>query len=105
MKEGLLLALSMGCNRIILSSDCMDAVKAINEGGSSGTVAAIFDECYHLATEFPIVVFEHSHREANSMAHELARLAKCSPECVWRDGPPTSIRSLLLADVTIISDK
>lgn len=105
MKEGLKLAQTIGCNRIILSSDCLEAVNAMVEGGSSGPAAAIFDDCYHLATEFPKIIFEHCHREANSVAHELARVARGSCVQVWLDDPPYSILSMLLADVTLILDK
>jgi hypothetical protein len=45
----------------------------MEEGGqSSGVAAAIFDDCYHLASEFPKIVFKHSFRESNCVAHELA---------------------------------
>jgi hypothetical protein len=64
IKQGLLLAQIIGCNRIILTSVCMDAISVMKEGGqSSGVAAAIFDDCYHLASEFPKIIFEHSFRE------------------------------------------
>ena len=77
----------------------------MKEGGSLGTAAAVFYDCYHLATEFPKIVFEHSHREANVVAHELARVARGSNEQVWLDDPPVFIRPSLLADVTLVTDK
>ena len=59
LKQGLQLALSVGCNRIICCSDNMDVVQAMQQGGySNGAAAAIFDDCYHLATEFSKINFE-----------------------------------------------
>ena len=43
-------------------------------GGSGGT----FDDCFHLACDFPICSFEHCNREANKVAHKLAKLARFS---------------------------
>ena len=48
----------------------------VNGAQSHGVVAAVFDDFYHLSTEFVKVQFEYSPRETNSVAHELARLAK-----------------------------
>ena len=47
-----------------------------NGGRSAGAAAAIFDDCYFLACDFPTSRFEHCNREANKVAHELARLAR-----------------------------
>jgi hypothetical protein len=48
------------------------------EGQSSGVAAAIFDDCYHLALEFPKFIFEYYFRESNYATHELAKVAKGS---------------------------
>jgi hypothetical protein len=69
----------------------------MQEGGySNGIAAAMFDNCYHLATELPKVLLEHTY-EANTMAHELARVARGSDEQVWPDDPPKFLIPLLLA--------
>jgi hypothetical protein len=82
----------MECIRIILSSDCLDVVNLLNEGGNSlGIAAAIIDDCYQLTMEFAKVIFEHSYREANSLAHELVRVARSSTEQVWLNDPPEFI--------------
>jgi hypothetical protein len=100
LKEGLLLAQSMGCNRVIMCSDCLDVVTTMQGGGNSHEVsAAVFDDCYYLASEFIKVQFEHNYREANAVAHELARLARGSNQNVWLDEPPASIIPLMVSDV------
>lgn len=105
IKHGLSLAQTVGCNRIIISSDCLEAVRAMVEGDYMGPAYAIFKDCYQLVTDFPMYTFEHCHREANCVAHELARVARGSSVEVWLDEPPGFIRSLLLSDVTVVLEK
>jgi hypothetical protein len=52
---------------------------------------ACSSHCYHLASEFMEIQLEHNCREANMVAHELARLARGSDQQVWLDEPPNSI--------------
>jgi hypothetical protein len=40
MKDVLILAQSIGCNRIILDSDCLEVISIIMEGGNSLGIAA-----------------------------------------------------------------
>jgi hypothetical protein len=106
MKKGLILAQMVGCNRIIISWDCSDAVKIVQDGGnSSGVAAAIFDDCYYLSSEFLRVQFQPSFREANSVAHELARVARGSQTQTWLDHAPNFLVPLLRNDVIVIAAK
>jgi hypothetical protein len=41
-------------------------------GNSVGAAAAIYEECTFLARGFAHVMFSHSHRESNRVAHTLA---------------------------------
>jgi ribonuclease HI len=53
LKQGLILAQSIGCNRIIITSDCMEVVDTMKNGAiSHGVAAVIFDDCYHLVCDF-----------------------------------------------------
>jgi hypothetical protein len=84
----------------------MDAILVMKEGGQSSAVAAaIFDNWYHLASEFPKIIFEHSFRESNYVAHELARVARGIAGQVWLDDPPNFLLHVLLKDVTLISNE
>jgi ribonuclease HI len=106
LKQGLILVQTMGCNRIIISSDCSDVIKIMeNRGNSSGAAAAVFDDCYHLSSEFSRVLYERSFREANAVAHELARIARGSTTQVWLGQAPKFLLPLLRSDVTLIADK
>jgi hypothetical protein len=46
LKQGLILAQTIGFDRIIVSSDCLEG------GYSQDVAAALFDDCFHLVTEF-----------------------------------------------------
>lgn len=77
LRFGLNLASFVGCTRLIINSDSMDVIAAMQDGGiSSGSSAGILDDCFHMARDFTHIRFEHCHREANSVADELARLCK-----------------------------
>lgn len=105
LRFGLLLAQKAGCNRLIINSDNMKIIDTMKNGGhSAGAAAAIFEDCFFMACDFPLTSFEHCNREANKVAHELARLAKGSMTKDWIEEPMENIVSLLIDDVTIISN-
>ena len=46
LKEGLMLVQHVGCNQIIVQSDCMEVVDIMgDEGFTANSGAAIYDEC------------------------------------------------------------
>jgi hypothetical protein len=103
LKQGLLLAQTVGCNRVVCCSDNIDVIQAMNEGGfSNGVSDAILDDCYHMACDILQIQFEHNFREVNMVAYELDRLARQSNQHVWLDKPPYFIVPLLIKDVTTV---
>jgi hypothetical protein len=53
MKNGILLAQTLGCNRTALGSDCLNVIEITNNGSCShGIAAEIFDDWYHLTAEY-----------------------------------------------------
>lgn len=87
---GLYLAQSVGRNRMIINSDNAHVITTMHEGGSfAGLAAAVFEDCYHMSTDFSRVIYEHCPREANVIAHELARFS--NPE-TWLNEPPAAIQ-------------
>ena len=64
----------------------------------------MFDDCYFMACDFSITRFEHCNREANKVAHEIARLANFSATRDWFEEPMVDIVSLLIDDVTVIAN-
>jgi hypothetical protein len=61
-------------------------------------VAAILNDCYYLAKEFPKIEFEHNFREANMIAHELASVTRRVNQNIWLDVPSDFIVPLLVKD-------
>ena len=105
LRFGMHLASSVGCTRVIVNSDSMDVITAKDGGITSGSSAAILDDCFHMARDFTHVRFEHCHREANSVADELARLCKFSLPNSWFDDAPIAIMPLLVKYDVLIANK
>ena len=72
---------------------------------TTGAAAAMFDDCYFMACDFPLVRFEHCNREANKVANEIARVPKFSETRDWFEEPMSDIVNFLIDDVTIITNK
>jgi hypothetical protein len=108
LRDGLLLAWQVGCNILIVNSDCMDVIETMRNGGNSmGGAAAIYEECSFLARNFARVKFFHSPRESNIVAHMLACKAEGPESIVWHKDPPdfTFIVASLPNDVSLFSNQ
>jgi len=93
LKEGLMLAQPIGCNRLIIQSNCMEVVQTMKDGGfTANSATALYDECNIIWSRFQDIMIEHCNREANQAAHNLARRAmQCKQNCTWDDEPPSFI--------------
>jgi ribonuclease HI len=104
MKEGLLLANRLGCSSIIAESDSIVTIDACKGGETWWTdSAAIFADCMDHVASIGNVSFIHCPRDANKIAHELAR--KCfidKNSCNWDDEPPSFFLGTLIHDVTVL---
>jgi ribonuclease HI len=89
LKEGLMLAQYIRGNRLIVQTDCMEVVETMeNTGFTANSAAAIYDECNIVWNGFQEISIEHLSREANQVAHELARQAMISrANYIWDDDP------------------
>ena len=103
LRDGLIIAGNVGCNILLVESDCMEVVEVMQNGGNSlGVAAAIYEECIFLCRNFTRVIFSHCPREANRAAHNLARFSEGNHS--WQE-PSGFIRVVLVDDVTVISDQ
>jgi len=84
-----MLAQHIGGNRLIVQSDYMEVVEIMGNGGfMANSPAAIYDECNIAWSGFEEISIEHLSREANQVAHELARQAMLTKEnYIWDDDP------------------
>ena len=87
LREGLSMAQYLGSNKFVIQSDNIQVIQTMLEGGFSSTAsAAIFDDCRSLASVFRSISFEHCNREANEVAHSLARHSYTEHiDCFWDD--------------------
>jgi ribonuclease HI len=104
MKIGLQLASSLGCNNIICEGDSMETIEACTgETIWWNEAVAVFADCVDISTTIDHVKFQHCPREANEVAHVLARDCFMSKVgCNWVDEPPSIILAKLIDDVTVV---
>jgi ribonuclease HI len=104
MKEGLALARDLGCNRVIAESDSTEVVEACKgETTWWNELSAIFADCTDLVASVGCVSFGHIMREANEVAHELAKYSHSNRiSCSWSGDPPNFILDRLVNDVTVL---
>ncbi|XBI09353.1 hypothetical protein VPH35_136925 [Triticum aestivum] len=102
---GLNLAQSYGCSRLVINSDNSDVIQAMQDGGLfAGPTTVVIDDCYHMSHDLVQARFEHCHREANSVAHELARLARfSSPPSTWFDEAPSALAPFIVKDTLLFT--
>ncbi|KAI4996739.1 hypothetical protein ZWY2020_054546 [Hordeum vulgare] len=106
LRFGLLLAQKAGCNDLVVNSENMEVIEIMESGARlAGVAATTYDDCYSIASDFPLVRFEHCNREENKVAHELARLAKFTIPRDWFEDPMRDTELLIIDDVTIISSQ
>ena len=74
-----------------------------NRGNSLGPAAAIYEECSFLARNFISIVFSRCPREANMVAHFLARNSEVSRTIVWKLEPPDFLVDVLTNDVSMFA--
>jgi ribonuclease HI len=103
IREGLALAVRLGCNNVQAESDSMETIEACTGAEAWwGESLAVFADCVDLMTLIGEVQFLYCPREANGAAHELARACfNDKISCNWVDEAPSSILSKLIEDVTI----
>jgi ribonuclease HI len=89
MKEGLILANEMGCNKILAEFDSTEVIEACADDHEwNNESATIYADCVDLVTSIGTVSFMHCLREANMVAHFLAKECFSSGvDCNWVDEP------------------
>jgi ribonuclease HI len=104
MREGLALANRYGGDNVIMESDSLETVNACNgDEAWWGEESAIFADCVDLASFIDKIQYRHCPREANEVAHEIAKVCFADKNsCNWLVEPPSFILPMLINDVTII---
>jgi ribonuclease HI len=103
LREGLHLAHRLACYNLVIQSDCMAVVEALNSNGAISSVGApIIEDCQDFVKDLGKVIVQLCYRESNKVAHELASFGRDNPPAVWLDIPPSFLLSLIVDDVTIV---
>lgn len=91
-REGLALASDLLLQRIMVASDCINAIRSIQEE-SMGQYGQITKEIKATSEQFLNVDFIHERRESNHDAHSLARSAIYDTlgRRVWLIDPPAGV--------------
>jgi ribonuclease HI len=102
LREGLCLANRLGCSNVIAESDSLETIHACTgEERWWGESVATYADCVDLRALIGNVQFKYCPREANGVAHELARVCFSSKNsCNWVDEPPSFLLDKLINDVT-----
>jgi ribonuclease HI len=105
MLKGLEFLDKFGCSSCIIESDSLELIQACTgEMDINGPYTAILADCFQKASEVMNIQFMHCNREANQVAHELARFAFSSKDILsWVDESPDFILPFVLRDVTLFT--
>jgi ribonuclease HI len=103
MREGLALACRLGCQAIVAESDSLETINSCTGVDTWWSESApIFADIVDLASNIDKLEFKHIPREANLVAHEIARSCfVIKVNCTWDDDPPSFLLSSLINDVTM----
>jgi ribonuclease HI len=95
----------LSCTSCQVETDSLDIIKECNgEVDINSPYAAILAECFQKASDMTEISFVHCHREANQVAHELAKYAYRSNDTqLWEGDIPSFILRYVMNDVTLLT--
>ena len=97
----LALAEDLGMTRVILEGDSLVVIKALREEEQFlSPIGLLLEDVRMLSLSFQKLLYSHTKREDNSVAHSLARYTDSIPDfLVWMEDVPPCIRSFVQADL------
>ena len=99
LEDGVLLALELGISHVIVESDALSIIQAINEDVLGGELGHIMQNIKDISSSFSWCSFQHLNRSGNRVAHELARAARDSGVTqVWKGVCPSFVKHIILKD-------
>ena len=94
LEHGILLAQELHLARVIVESDSLNAIQAINEGATGSNLGHIIQGILQVSVSFESCLFKHINRSFNTVAHELAQHARRSGlHRLWKGVVPHCISS------------
>ena len=97
----------IGIMQTILEGDSLAMIKALKEDVHSlAPTSLLIEDVRILSQNFDQLLYSHTKREGNSMAHSLTRYAIGIPDfLVWMEDVPPHIRSVLQVDLVCYINK
>ena len=100
LEQGVLLAQELQLSRIILESDSLNVIQAIHDKATGSSYGHIVQGILQASESFESCIFKHLSRNFNTVAHELAQLARRSgTQHLWFGTTPPCVTSLIQADM------
>ena len=102
--RGLQFLQGLGVSSVLIESDSLELIQACNRKIEVWTPhAAILAESFMNASTINGVAFQHCLREANVVAHQLAKYVYQTKEnFIWEGDPPSFLLPFVINDVTIV---
>jgi ribonuclease HI len=102
--RGLQFLQGLGVSSVLIESDSLELIQACNRKIEVWTPhAAILAESFMNASTMNGVAFQHCLREANVVAHQLAKYVYQTKEnFIWEGDPPSFLLPFVIKDVTIV---
>ncbi|KAL0008777.1 hypothetical protein SO802_010279 [Lithocarpus litseifolius] len=99
--QGVLHAQELHLPRVILESDALAAIQAINNDKSTGSSSGhLIQEILQIRSSFESCTFQHICRDYSRVAHELAQHARRTESShLWKGVTPPFISLLIQSDV------
>lgn len=99
VEEGILLASEMELQQIIIKSDSLMVVEAINTSSFHGDMGPIIQGILGILSQLSSWKVKHLKRDYNRVVHELAQNAKAAGTSQqWRGMEPPMLQQFLLVD-------
>nr|XP_023889265.1 uncharacterized protein LOC112001321 [Quercus suber] len=99
LQDGVLLALELGISHVIVESDALSIIQAINEDVFGGELGHIVQNIKDISSSFSWCSFQHLIRSGNRAAHELARAARDSGVTqVWKGVCPSFVEHIIMRE-------
>ena len=100
VEQGVLLAQELQLSRVIVESDALTVIQAINDNTTGSDLGHILQGVLLVCESFESCFFKHLSRDFNVVAHELAQLARrTESSCMWNGVTPSEVSKLVQKDL------
>ncbi|KAL0007774.1 hypothetical protein SO802_009276 [Lithocarpus litseifolius] len=104
MEKGILLTLELQLSQVILESDAIVVIQALNDNSTGSELCHILQGIQLARESFELCIFKCLNRVLNVVAHELAQLARRNESsCVWNGVTPPAVSMLVQNDLLYLA--